>query len=317
MKRKFAIVALILGLLAATPLLAGCTITPAADGITLHYKGGTFDGNHFDRVIGPGESSSNWTISDNDYELPINVRTWKYCGEGADDKNPIIVNTKAKEGDPSGTPVAVCSVTNMKLNTYDNDIPGYQGGTVRKFWENIGARYKANETDGWKDMMEHSIVPVLAKKLQDVIRDYDPDQLVGNANSVWTEVQNKVTSEVAGELIRLNGGNYFCGPDFDRGDQTHKCSPLAMIISNIDFANPNIQSARDEKRAAVERAAAAKAQADGEAAKKAALNNIYNDPNYLKYLQIQANLEAAKACAAGPHCVLVTGNGNTTVQVPN
>lgn len=307
------------GLLAASLTLSGCsTITPEADGVTLHYKGGPYDGNKFDRVVGPGESSSNWSVSDHDYQLPTNVRAWKICGADADQAQAVVVNTKPADKEVSGIPVAVCAQVNMKLNTYTGDLgTGFPGGTLRKFWENVGHRYQADTDKGWLKMMNQTVVPTISKAIQDAARNYSADELVGNSNGVWTKFQNDVVGQFNDELKRLNGGNYFCGPDFDRGDQQHRCSSPAMIVSNIDFANPEVQKSRDNKRIAAENAAAQLTAANGTLAARNALNAALNDPNYLRYLQIQNNLEAAKACAAGPHCVLVVGGGNVTVQVPN
>ena len=118
------------------------------------------------------------------------------------------------------------------------------------------------------------------------------------------------------ELTRLSGGTYFCGPDFVRASDA--CSPVQVSIKDVDYRDPGIQSARNDKQKAVEKAAADLATAQGNAAaavaeaegKLRAANAqaaLYSNPEWVKLEQAKLQLEAISRCAQAPNCRLVIG----------
>lgn len=297
-----------LGGLLTVLALAGCTLTPQPDEITLHYKGGPLDGNKFDRVVLPGTQEGNYTVSDTDVVLPTSLRTWNIAtDDSADQKEPIVVPTS------DGVLVNVWSQTNFVLNTNHEDIEGFTGGTVRKFWEEIGRRYGANTEEGWRRMMLVTVVPALEKATTDTIRSYEADPLVYNTEGIHTEAQQAIGRRFLENLKRLSGGDFFCGPTFVRGQG--QCPAPELILKGIDFNNPGIQAARDERRKEQELAAAQLEKAEGLLAAQEALNAALEDPNYLRYLEAQMNLEAAQACAASPTCTFISGAATPVLPI--
>lgn len=295
---------------------AACTTTSESNKIGLYYMEGSYDGQKFDHVIAPGESSDTAVWNNGVYYLHTDLRTWNIGGEGSDQGLPLVVNTKAKEGEPSGVQVNVFTQTNFMLNTNDDDIEGYKGGTIRLFWERLGKRYEADTDKGWRVMLLNTVVPALEKSTQDVVREYEADQLIGNVAGVWTEVQTKISDRFLSELERIAGGKYFCGPDFKRDDPEDKCSAPQILLKNVDFTNGDIQKARDAKRAAVEDAARQLASAQGLLDTQAKLNQALKDPNYVRYLIAQIELQKVQECtkAGTAKCVLILGNSPVTVQ---
>lgn len=304
--RIVALVALALGVTA-------CSYpTPAPDQVGLYYNEGSSDGYQFAYCIDGGKSNSEQEWNNSVVYLPTSVRTWNVAtDESADSREPIVVATKPREGQPSGVPVSVWPQANMELNSNCDDIEGVKGGTLRKFWESIGRRKQADTDPGWKAMMLVTVVPALQKATRDVVREYDADALVANAGGILTEVQTKISARFAVELERLSGGKFFCGPAFERGNR--ECPPVELIIKDVDFANPAIQAARDEKQRAAEAGAAKLAEAQGLLQSQLALNKALADPNYRSFLFKQMDVEIAKACASNPQCTLVVPNGANVI----
>jgi hypothetical protein len=315
-RRRFAAVG---GLITAGALalsLASCGYAqPQPDEIGLYYNAGWIEGKNFDHVVQPGTSDDTFSFNDDVFFLPTSLRTWNIAKEGGDSDDPIVVATKrtggAGQAGTDGAQVAVFAQINFKLNTNTEDIKDFKGGTLRRFWESIGRRYAADGEDGWKKMLLATVVPALQKSMQAEIRGYTADQLVDNTNGIHSEAQDKVSATFQAELKRLAGGDFFCSATFSG---TGTCEAPQVAIKDVDFANSGIQDARDERAKAAERAKAKLQEAEGLLESQTTLNKALKDANYLEYLRIQAQLEADKACAANPNCVLVRG-GNVTVPV--
>ena len=295
--------------LMAVLVAAGCTITPQPDEIKLHYHGGPLEGNSFDRVVLPGDSAGNWNVADTTVGLPTSLRTWNIAPGSADQDVPIVAPAK------DNVPVAVWLQVNMLLNTNTDDAEGFPGGTLREFWEVIGRRYKADTEGGWLDMMAVTVVPALTKAVTDTVRAYDSEPLVYNTDGVYADVQPEIGRRFQAELERLSGGDFFCGTSFvpDWRDGGGECPNVELILTNVDFANADIQAARDQRAVAEEEAAAALVEAQGHTAAQNELNQALADPAYLEYLIAQMQLQAAQACAAGANCTVIVGAGASPV----
>lgn len=292
-------------------LLAGCSTIAEPDAIGLYYLEGTSDGYKFGECINPGAAGpAEWNNSV--VYLPTSLRTWNFGGQGADQAEPIVSASKPQEGQPSGVEVQVWPKVTFKLNTFCDA----QGGVVVQFWEQIGRRYKADTPEGWKDMLLDAVVPALEKVVREVTIGYLADVMVGNIDGVYAKIQTEVASRFAVELKRMSGGDYFCGPNFNRASKD--CPTIEVIIKGITYRDAGIQNARNEKQKAVELAAAQLAKAQGEAAalvaeakgKKDAAAEIaalYASPAWVQ-LQIElTRLEAMKACGANPNCHMTIG----------
>jgi hypothetical protein len=305
MKRKIIAVVSLAALLAA---LGACSTISDPDKVGLYYDKGNSDGYHFDKCIDPGTTGDAEWNNEVIY-LPTSLRTWNIAPEHGDDNKAITVATKPEPNQPSGVQVNVWVTTNFFLNTFcDNN-----GGVVKDFWEKIGRRYAADGDDGWKAMLFATFEPVLAKTIQDRIRAYGADELVGNVGGVREKAQEEIAAEFTEELKRTVGGPYFCGPTFNRAKAD--CPPVELLIRDIDYTDGGIQDARNAKQKAIEQAAANVAAAQGEvdAAKKR--GELYNNPAWVKLQLAQAQLEAIKACSANPNCTIIIGaDGNVLLN---
>lgn len=333
MTKRFKAVAAIIVLAAVVSGSSACSTIAAPDQVGLYYLEGNSDGYKFNKCIEPGRTGdSEWNNSV--VYLPTNLRTWviddipdpnnpgKYIiAPGADSGDVIVVSAAPEEGQPSGVQVRVSTKTNFKLNTYCDA----SGGKAREFWETIGRRYEANNLDsGWKNMLNAELVPVQKTIIKDVIRAYSANPLIANQDGIQTQAQQKIAERLAVEFNRIAGGNFFCGPSFNRARPD--CPPLELLIIGIENADPGIQAARNEKQKAVELAAAKLATAQGEAAAlvaeangkrdaAAALRDLYQNPGWLalqqQILQLEAaklHAEAVKSCGQNPNCHMFVGN---------
>lgn len=304
-------------LTAGALLLSGCTSVTEPNQVGLYYNVGDLEGNVFDHCTVPS-MTDDFTMNDEIIYLPIDLRNWLIADrDDADSRSGVVVSTTPEANQPSGVQVRVWSNTSFMLNTYCDT----NGGTVKVFWENIGRRYKAETEDGWKTMLEKIFVPALEKATQDVVRSYNADQLVGDINGVRAEAQQKIAARFTAELKAATGGDFFCGPTFDRSKP--ECPQITMILSDVDYADGGIQEARNEKAKQIELAAAALEKARGEAAalmaeatgkKNAAaeLAKLYANSNWVKLqetiLKTQALIEA---CKVAKDCKLIVGaDGN-------
>jgi hypothetical protein len=300
--------------------LTACTSTTDPDQVGLYYMQGSLDGNEFGHCTDPGKTD--------DYEwnnqivyLPASLRTWTINdGESADSKDAIIVSAKPQKDQPSGVQVRVWSQTKFYLNTFCSS----DGGVLREFWEKIGRRYGADTEAGWRKMLLETIVPALQKVTRDVIRTYEADALVGNIEGVQTRAQGEIATLFAAELNRLAGGPFFCGPSFTRAKSD--CPPVEFAVLDIEFADPGIQQARNEKQKALEEAAAKLARAQGEAAALVAeakgkadaaaeLAKLYATPGWVQLqLEITRANALIEACKAARECTLVVGADGSLIM---
>lgn len=319
-------------LAAAILFSAACSTIADPDAVGLYYLKGNSDGYKFSKCIEPGATGDAEWNNEAIY-LPTNLRTWtiddmpdpnnpgKYIiAPGADSADVIVVSAAPEEGQPSGVQVRVSTKTNFKFNTYCDA----SGGKVKELWETIGRRYKADTEQGRRDLYNAELVPVQKTIIKDVLRAYSANPLIANQDGIQTQAQQKIAERLTVEFNRIAGGNFFCGPSFNRARPD--CPPLELLIIGIENADPGIQAARNEKQKAVELAAAKLATANGEAAalvaeakgKKdaaAELTSLYNSPAWvalqqsiiqLEMQKIQA--EAVKACGNNPNCHMFVGN---------
>lgn len=303
MRKAILAIAALSGVLLFT---SGCSVIADPDKVGLYYMEGQSDGYKFGHCISPGDSDdAEWNNSV--VWLPDNLRTWNIASTGGDTNVPITVASKPEPNQPSGVQVNVWSQTNLRLNTTCKD----KDSVVVKFWETIGRRYKADTDEGWKMMLLNTVVPALEKAKRTVVRNYSADSLV--AGTVLVDVQTNVSTEFTNELKRLTGGDFFCGPTFQRGSTN--CPPVEVIVKDVDYADPGIQEARNNKQKALEQAAAQVATAEGQVRAAAAQSELYKNVAWVELEKARLQLEAVKACAANPNCTVVLGaNANTLIQ---
>jgi len=307
-KRKFVMaLAVVLGLAG----LSGCSTIAPPDQVGLYYMEGPSDGYRFSHCISPSSADDpEWNNSV--VFLPTSLRTWNVAPGSKDSDQPIIKSSKPEDGQPSGVQVAVWVQINFYLNTYCDD----SGGMAREFWEKLGRRYKADTDEGWRDLMNNTVVKALDKAVGDTTRLYGADVLVGNIDGAWEQARRNISDRFFTELGRLSGGDYFCGPTFDRTKPD--CPEVEAFISDVDFADPGIQQARNDKQKALEEAAGkiARAEADAKAAKVTAqgqvaaadeLAKLYGNKAWVALEQARIQLQIAQACGNNPNCHMILG----------
>lgn len=280
--------------------LTGCSTIADPDKVGLYYNEGSSDGYQFGKCIEPGQTGdAEWNNSV--VYLPTSLRTWNIAPQNGDSDQAVVASTKPEEGQPSGVEVKVWTTTSFFLNTFCDQ----NGGPVREFWEKIGRRYGADTEDGWAKMLKQTLVPTLEKTTQAVTRLYSADALVGNIGDVRTDAQKKISEAFTSELKRLVGGDFFCGPSFNRA--SNKCDPIEMIIRDVNYNDEGIQAARNEKQKAVEIAAAKVAEAQGivDAANK--LGSLYQNKAWADLEKAKLQLQAIQACANNSNCSLFIG----------
>lgn len=301
-------------------VLTGCSTIADPDYVGLYYMKGTSDGYTFGECIQPGGTGSAEWNNEVIY-LPVNLRTWTIDdAEGADSREEIVVSAAPQENQPSGVQVKVSTKTNMYLNTFCDA----NGGVVREFWEKIGRRYQADTAEGWRKMLLAEFVPVQKTIIKDVLRKYQADPLIANVDAVQAQAAKEITDRLATEFNRISGGQFFCGPSFNR--MSKDCPPLELLIIGLEYADPGIQQARNEKQKQLELAAAKIAEAEGQAKAlvarangerdaAAALAGLYNTPGWVALQkQIEAGKALIEACKLAKECKLIVGTDGSLIM---
>lgn len=281
---------------------AACSTTAEPDVIGLYYMAGPIDGNHFDHCWEPGTTTS-YTWNNYAVFLPSSLRTWNISADGTGDSSqPIVVNAKPEEDQPSGVQVSLWTQTNFTLNTFCGEDNKDPNSPIVQFWERIGRRYGADTVDGWKIMLSNTIVTALETSSRSVAREYTADVLV--SGTVREEAQNKIASLFQQEIKRVVGGEFFCSPTYVPGGE---CGAVQVLLKDVDYTNPAIQQARDEKQAAIERAAAMEAEAQGKLDAATVEQQLYDIPAWVELEKMRLQKEMVEACAANPNCTIVLG----------
>ena len=303
---KRAIAVAVAGVLALGGLTACAEIAPP-DEVGLYYMEGPSDGYHFGHCYDPG-TTTNAIWNNSVVLLPGSLRTWNIAPNntpGADSNTPITVAAAPENGQPSGVQVNLWTQTNFALNTFCGKNNDDANSPFVQFWEKIGRRYQADTLEGWKAMLNATIVTALETSSRSVVRGYTADSLVSGTNR--EEVQQKIAALFQTEIKRVVGGEYFCAPTFDRKAPEPVCGEVQILLKDVDYTNASIQAARDEKQAAVEKAAAQVAEAQGKVDAAAKTGSLYNNPAWVELEKLNKQLEMVKACAANPNCTLVLG----------
>lgn len=295
----------------------GCSQQAPVDQIGLYYSGGPLEGRKFQRVITPGSGSTVLGIADDVFWLPYGQRNYivsKDVNEG-DRKKADFIRVPARGGVLMDFEISVF----FKLNTATDDLKGFKGGTLRKFWENIGKKYNANEEGGWDLMLNDNLRKVIETSMRQLVFTYTVDELYANqegAVSGKADAIQKIQDEIAARLKdNINvalGGTYFCGPTFDR-NKPGDCPPFQFIINSAEPVDGGIRDSFSAQRVAANgvitaqnQAQAQKAQAEGTAAAQNALKGNLS----AEYLELQ-RIEALKDCARSQGCTLIIGGGVT------
>jgi hypothetical protein len=300
--------------------LTGCSSIAEPNKVGLYYAQGSIDGNHFDHCIDPGTAGS-YPINDEVIWINADLRTWNIAASGGDTNTPITVTSKPDptNGQPSGVQVNVWTTTNFHLNT---SCKGGKDSPLARWWNDIGRRYEADTDKGWIAMLQNTLVPALERADKSVIRNYSDADLVSGV--VFDRVQQEISTVFQTELKRVVGGEYFCGPTFDRAKNPDVCPAVEVLVKDIDYTDPAIQDARNKKKVAVENAAAQVAAAKGKADAAVAeaqgqvdaankVRGLYGNAAWLKLQVMELNLQIAEACGKNPNCHMIMGTNGQII----
>lgn len=299
------------GVLLATAV--ACSTRPPADEVYLFYMDGSVDTKEFKQCVEPNGKGP-WRANNKTFALPTSLRTWNIRPTGGDTDQPIKSSSKpGKDGQP-GPEVLVYATAEFYLNTHcgTGDKAGTDGGSpVVQFWEKTGRRYKVSEGDatfseeGWRTMLLNTLVPAEEKAIREVTRNYTADALDANADGVWKRMEEALGTTFLAELKAKTGGDYFCGPGYDRSKPD--CPPIRISITDVNFADAGIAEARARVFKAEQDAKAALIAAQSQVDVARTLSQASKDAGYIRIKELEAQLEAAKACAANPNCTLIIG----------
>lgn len=200
------------------------------------------------------------------------------------------------------------------------------------------------QPEGWKNMLLNTLVPSEEKALREESRKYTADELDVNQDGIWTRMERALAPSFYAQLKEKLGGDYFCGVGYQRGrtvdwvewefdgfekvpnpvdptktidrqkfkevKRTGDCPPVKISITNVDFADNKIKEARAKVFAAKAEAEAKLIAARAELEASEILGRAAANGNYLRLKEIEAELEAARLCAANPNCTLILGGGS-------
>lgn len=277
------------------------------DKVGLSYTGGPIAGIHFQRVVKPGSGQFFNGFFSSLHELPATQRNY-------------IVSKNTNEGDrhvadfiPGPTKDRVIAELELAVTFKLNTEPR----TVRKFYEQLCVRYHCEDLSpggGWDKLLNDNFRQVLENAVQQETRQINAADL-NNNQEVITRMQTDIASHLKDDFNQVLGGNFFCGPTFDRNHPSI-CPDFKFVIKNITLPKDlqDAFTAQQSSSAQVvvkqNEAAQVKATAEGVAAQQNAVQASLT-PQYLEYLKVQAETQ----CAQRPGCTLVISNGATTPNV--
>jgi hypothetical protein len=299
--------------------LSACSTRPPIDEVWLFYMNGSIDKKEFSQCIDPNTKGP-WQANNDTFALPTSLRTWNISPNGGDSNQATIVGSKPGADGQAGPQVAIWTTVEFYLNT---NCTGGKDSPVVKFWEQTGRRYNLSggdatfSSDAWNKIMLNTLVPVQTKAMQRVARPYSADEMDTNLASddklpaeqreVWKKMEAEMQAEFTEQLKLKVGGDYFCGVGYNRN--SGECPPVRISITDISYADPNLQAKRAEVRAAAEEAKKKLIEAQSQTAVAAELAKSANSPQYLRLKELETQLQIAQACAAAPNCTMVVPNG--------
>lgn len=241
MNRKiFRVAGLIAVGVLATSSLAACGTPAAPDYLLVRYdKKVNGGGLSFKQCVQPSKKAGS-TYNDQNFAMPVSLRTWNIRPEGGDTATPVQTGTKRRSvpGDKVGATqpgpdVNVYTKTEFYLNTdcgkaNAEGLSTDKNSPIVRFWENTGRRYgvagegeSAFSDEGWKRMLLNTLVPAEEKAVRSSSRNFDADDLDGNTSGVWAQMEQQMANAFIAELqASIGGGDYFCGPQYRRDPVT-------------------------------------------------------------------------------------------------
>lgn len=279
------------------------------DKVLLHYTGGPVQGTHFKQIIDPGSSTKFYGLLEHFYYLPATQRNYiisKNADEG-DRHHADSIQSPSKEGVNFDFQLAVY----FKLNT--------DPAVVKQFFEQICLKYNCwdlSADGGWDHMLNDTLRQQIENAIQIESRRYSTDDLANNPD-VISSIQTAIGTDLKDRFNKVLGGEFFCGPTFNRAHPT-VCPDFTFVLkkpeapANIREHYAAVKAAQIGIQEAQADALKKKAEAEGDAARQAALQAAPElSPAQLRYLEVQAE----QSCASNPNCTLVVTPGGTNINV--
>ncbi|MGI8793524.1 MAG: SPFH domain-containing protein [Acidimicrobiales bacterium] len=283
------------------------------DRLGLHYTGGPIEGQKFVKIVDPGSGQQFLGLQDQLVLLPVTQRDYIAGASANVDGPPIIAPAKG------GVEMQFEIGAYFTLNTSPD--------VVRRFYERVCIKFQCTSENGWDRMLENNFRKPIEQAVQQSIRGYTVDELyAGQAREATTEeevvsllvqVQDEIASDLKDNINSILGGDYFCGPTFER-ENPSDCPDFQFQIVKAVPTNQSVIEAFAENAASQQRVITAQNQASSEVAvaegqrrAQEALAGIYSDPAYVAYLQALAMQE----CAKNSNCTLVITPGGTNINV--
>ena len=311
----------IIGLVFLIIFISGWRSVPP-DKLLLHYTGGPVQGTHYKEEVSPGTRTTFYGLLENYYFLPATQRNYIISGDpNRGDRHGVdTIVTRSKDK----VSMTVEAAVYFKLNTRTNDIRGFRGGTVRRFFEQVCLHEfggSGNCTDlspggGWDKMLDQYFRPQIDQALRAEIGKYEY-QPEWQDPAVRFEIQSTIGPLLKERINRALGGEFFCGPD----SNNQRCTNFGFVLQAVNppkdvadafsqtaAAAQLVQKANQDANAKI---AAASGDAEAQRIRAAAPPVPAAATAYIKAV-------AEQACASNPSCRLIVVDGGTgaTVQIP-
>jgi len=303
----------LIGLVLVISFFAGWKATPV-DQLGLHYTGGPFEGQKFVEIIEPGSGNKFLGLQDKLILLPVTQRDYTASGDDGSDGPPIVAPARG------GVEMQFEVGAYFTLNT-SSDV-------IRRFYERVCVKFGCDSEFGWDEMLRINFRRPIEQAIQQSIREYTVNELYAGkpeagtsteeeATAILVRVQDQIAADLKENINTILGGDYFCGPTFDRANPD-VCPDFEFQITSAVPTSESVRDAFAENAASQQAvvtaenlASAEVAKAEGQARAQAALNGLYADPNYIAYL----NALALQECARNSNCTLVVSPNDTNVNV--
>jgi hypothetical protein len=304
-RQKAGAVAIAMGAAIIPTLAFGKPLRKApADKIAISYGGGAFEGAQYQKITNPGSGLVFNGLSDSWYQYPTTQRDYivsldSKVGEKAE---PDSINVT----DGDGVIQQVELKVTFKLNT----------NLLRGFHEQLGLKKEAWTDKGWNDMLEANFRQPLENAVTKALKQFTTDEITKGPET-YSKIEDAISENLKRDVTRLAGEEYFCGPGFKIGDE--ECPDFELVVNGVDPLSKDISTSYDKIKqsangiqVATNEATQKEKRAVGEKAAKDVVSDALT-PEYLEYLQIQANLD----CAKNDKCTMVIdGSGATQTVVP-
>jgi hypothetical protein len=266
--------------------------------VALRFGGGALDRNNgqYKGVYGPGRH--NMGLWDNVYPYPDTVRNFIFAGGEDADAKPVPCTTKSTDPSiPAGPRVDMTGQFLFHLDT---------GPVLNDFHRRYGVRYRAWEgfdnpshNDGWAHMLNETFRPAAETVITAACRHYTVDDLSDQAKI--NQLEAGVGQTVIETLRSRMGGQFFCGPDFDR-TRPQVCSGIRFQMKPVlpptaltDAATRLAAAQRNLEAAKVEAKAIQVAKQQGLEGMAYVANECRKDPTCAQHMTFVAGSSAGTA----------------------